>query len=136
MLMSTNDALIIVIDDVAMAAEFIQQCLFFAGFKNVRAYTSPYTAIREIEAGLSPALCITDYEMPGMNGLEFIERLRIISPATRRLIATGNAEVVIRKTQKYLVLDKGDPAFLKKLGDAAAAALKQYCSRDAQQSRR
>ncbi|MBE7200853.1 MAG: response regulator [Parafilimonas terrae] len=40
------------------------------------------SALAQIKAGLSPALIITDYHMPGMHGVQLIEELRKL-PQTR-----------------------------------------------------
>ncbi|HWB61303.1 MAG TPA: response regulator [Chthoniobacteraceae bacterium] len=36
------------------------------------------------------AAVVTDYEMPGMNGLELGDRLRALAPGLKMLLATGN----------------------------------------------
>lgn len=36
---------------------------------------------------------VSDYDMPGMNGLDFLQRVRITWPSVRRILLTGRADV-------------------------------------------
>lgn len=49
----------------------------------VKQYISATDAIREIQAGLTPDLIITDMNMPVMNGFEFLQLLRKHGPTAR-----------------------------------------------------
>ena len=48
-------------------------------------------ALRMLEAD-PPDLLLTDYSMPGMNGLELAERARAFTPDLRVLIVSGYAD--------------------------------------------
>jgi len=39
------------------------------------------------------AVVVSDYQMPGMNGAEFLAKARIVAPATVRMLLTGQASV-------------------------------------------
>lgn len=39
------------------------------------------------------AIVISDYQMPRMNGIEFLERVRVAAPDTVRVMLTGNADL-------------------------------------------
>jgi CheY-like chemotaxis protein len=57
-------------------------------------FNSPQAALAAFEAAPENfALVITDFEMPGMNGVELCHRLREISPAAKILLATGSGNV-------------------------------------------
>lgn len=52
----------------------------------------------DAEAGLKifesfqPAVVISDFRMPGMNGVEFLARVKEIAPGTQRIMLTGQAD--------------------------------------------
>ena len=57
-------------------------------------FNSPQAALAAFEAAPENfELVITDFEMPGMNGVELCHRLRAISPAAKILLATGSGMV-------------------------------------------
>src|SRR5271170_5994387 len=54
-------------------------------------FNSPQDALAAFEAAPENfELVITDFEMPGMNGVELCRRLRAISPSAKILLATGS----------------------------------------------
>jgi CheY-like chemotaxis protein len=65
----------------------------FSGSEIV-CFNSPQAALAAFEAAPENfELVITDYEMPGMNGLELCRRLRAISPSAKIILATGSGLV-------------------------------------------
>jgi len=54
-------------------------------------FNSPQAALAAFETAPEYfELVITDYEMPGMNGMELCRRIRSISPTTKILLETGS----------------------------------------------
>jgi DNA-binding NtrC family response regulator len=53
------------------------------------------SALFLIREGVNVDLIITDYRMPGMNGVEFIRQLRSILPSVPVLMLTGDTTVKI-----------------------------------------
>jgi len=57
----------------------------------IECFSSPQAALAAFEAAPeSFELVITEFEMPGMNGVELCRRLRAISPAAKIMLATGS----------------------------------------------
>lgn len=60
----------------------------------IECFNSPIAALAAFEAAPeSFELVITDFEMPGMTGVEFCHRLLAIAPATKIFLATGSGLV-------------------------------------------
>ncbi|MBA4395569.1 MAG: histidine kinase, partial [Desulfobacca sp.] len=75
------------------------------------------------------AVVVSDFKMPGMNGIEFLSRVRELAPDTVRIMLTGFAEIqavieAINEGNVYRFLTKPCPAdlMIKALNDG----LKQY----------
>lgn len=73
------------------------------------------TASEALDAllGMNPDLVLTDLSLPGMSGIELIERLRILKPHQRMLMLSGRAESAYAEqalaagAKGYIL--KGDP---------------------------
>jgi len=87
-------ATILLIDDNAIQAATRQTILRRAGYF-VIAVLSPERALEQFRENEYPApvdLIITDHIMPGMNGTEFITRVREFAPDVPVLVISGMAE--------------------------------------------
>jgi len=57
----------------------------------IERYTTPQAALAAFQSSPeSYELVITDFEMPGMDGVELCRRLRALSPAQKIILATGS----------------------------------------------
>lgn len=87
-------ATILLIDDNAVQAATRQTILKRAGYYVIAAL-SPERALEQFRNGEFPApidLIITDHIMPGMNGDEFVRKLREFAPDVPVLVISGLAE--------------------------------------------
>jgi len=119
-------ALVFVVDDDPVTGEAIAAALAREGHE-LRVFSAPgdvLAAAREAE----PAVAITDFAMPGMNGLELIRALRELSPDTTFLVVSGQATVedavALMKEGVVDVLVK--PPRARALRRALALALRQH----------
>lgn len=110
--MALRDQLhVMVVDDMSTSRGLILQALDAFGVRNVRDASDGQTALAELTQ--RPAhLVVSDYNMPGMNGLEFLHALR--SSATLKkigfILITGKADRQIIDTGKRLGMNN----FIKK----------------------
>jgi CheY-like chemotaxis protein len=90
--METNSDRIIIIDAVPVEACIIEDVLLEAGFKNVRTYSDPLVALKDIGQHIKPAIVITDYHMPEMNGFDLAQKVLQRSEKTAIILISGDHE--------------------------------------------
>jgi CheY-like chemotaxis protein len=95
----------------------------------VETATSPFDALALIANHGPYAVVVSDYRMPGMTGVELLERIRAIDASTVRVILTGNADVstaieAVNCGAVFRFLTKPCPP--KALTSAIAASLRQH----------
>ncbi len=95
----------------------------------VRTALGPHVGLREIRENGPFAVVVADMNMPLMNGVEFLKKVREIAPDTVRMMLTGNSDI---KTAVDAVNDGCVFRFLTKpcpsklMGDSLVAAIKQH----------
>lgn len=87
------------------------------------------TGMRIISSGETFAVVISDLRMPGMDGIEFLSRIRAITPNTVRIMLTGNADLqaaadAVNQGNIFRFLTK--PCTTETLAQAMQAGLEQY----------
>ena len=91
---------ILVVDDEPAMRSFIADALRASGYDVIVA-ASGRDALSAVYADtLTPALLLTDIEMPGMNGIELAARLRADRPATRVVLMTGREASAARARER------------------------------------
>ena len=83
----SNESIICVLDDNTSVLRATCRLLISDGFK-VEPFDDPETFIRYAESH-SVSVAVVDMVMPEMNGLEVLNQLRLVSPATRVIILTS-----------------------------------------------
>jgi DNA-binding NtrC family response regulator len=100
---------IIVVDDDQDFLESIQRGLIVSGFKNLSLYRDPVEAAKLIEKGKAFDIALIDITMPGINGVELLEIIKMSHPHTEciMLTAVNDASVIVNCMKKgaydYLV---------------------------------
>jgi signal transduction histidine kinase/CheY-like chemotaxis protein len=97
-------ATILLVDDEELVRMGTAEMLLEIGYKVVEA-TSGAEALRLLRTCEQPDLLITDYLMPGMNGVELIEAARRLAPELEVMLITG-----------YSTIAEGPGALLPRLG--------------------
>ena len=109
--------IVVLVDDEFSYIDLLQQLLGEHLDRPVHGFTKPSDALRGLPK-LNVGLIITDFQMPDMNGLQFIAAVQKINPAIpcimitaynmtftdRELAAVPSLKVVIRKPFKWTVL--------------------------------
>src|SRR5512136_1062393 len=118
---------ILIVDDESKVAFFLQESLesLAGNYQVVRADTGE-SALAEM--GRAPFdIVITDLRMPGMNGLELMQRVRDRFPQTRTILITAygsdDVETETRRLQAYRYFTK--PFHIEDLITAVQEALRE-----------
>jgi len=97
-------AKVLVVDDEPEAVELLTEFLSSKGYEVLTA-TSGEEALRRVKED-RPHLVLLDIQMPKMNGLEVLRRIREIDPEMGVIMATGvNEEDVGRKALELGAFD-------------------------------
>jgi len=83
---------IMVVDDDAISAQHLS-LLFSDRGLHVRTFTNPLQALDALRGGARSDLIVTDYRMPEMDGLSFVEALRNIRPDVPIILTTAHGSV-------------------------------------------
>jgi CheY-like chemotaxis protein len=118
---------VLLVDDEATVRSTLAAYLEDEGFEVVEA-ASGEQAIRIVEDGLRPAVCIMDMRLPGMDGHAAILELHALAPDLRFVIHTGSLSYAL--TDDLHAIDIGEDAVFRKplrdmkiLADAVRARL-------------
>ena len=112
-MLKTHSDCIVIIDDQPALAEVLEQILIDNGFTNVIAFTNPLEAFQTIRAALEPAFIITDFDMPGINGVDLLCRIEEFFPEIEGIVITGHEEQASTLTRKYHVIAKENDCYEK-----------------------
>lgn len=110
---SPEELTVAVVDDDARIGWTVATILKGVGFA-VRTYTDPERCLAELSAAPVDIL-ITDLQMPGMDGLDLLARVKAAQPQTEVVMLTGEAD----KSVAIQALKAGAYDFFEKPVDAA-----------------
>jgi response regulator RpfG family c-di-GMP phosphodiesterase len=96
---------------------------------NLETATSGADGVQAVRDGGPFALVVSDMQMPNMNGVEFLSRVRELSPNTVRIMLTGNANLdvaidAVNDGNIFRFLNK--PVETEVLYQTAIEGIKQY----------
>lgn len=83
---------ILLVDDEQVFLKSLERGLLLSGFRNIRAESDPLKAAALIQQGEPVDLALIDITMPGMTGVELLERIRGSSPTTECIMVTAADE--------------------------------------------
>ena len=94
-----TELLIYVVDDTPELGEMLQLFLSRAGY-NTKVFNDPLKALAALESSTAkPDLLVSDFRMPGINGLELIHRCKLMHP--RLKIISASAHMIHEEIEKY-----------------------------------
>ena len=99
---------ILLVDDDPDVLSYLEDTLSFFGY-NVVAKTDAEPALSVIRQGTAIDLVVTDYTMPGMDGVTFLTEVRNLVPSVPVVVLSGNDS--IESHLRSLNLDSFDYLF-------------------------
>lgn len=101
----------------------LQQVLY------VHTAQGPHVGLRDLQQRGPFAVVVADMNMPLMNGVEFLKKVRELAPDTVRMMLTGNMDIkvameAVNDGNVFRFLTKPCPS--KLMGEALLAGIKQY----------
>jgi signal transduction histidine kinase/CheY-like chemotaxis protein len=85
-------ATILLVDDEELVRVATSEMLCDLGYEVLQA-SSAAEAIGVLRGGQQPDLLVTDYLMPGMNGVELVNHVRTLRPDMKTLLITGYSNI-------------------------------------------
>jgi signal transduction histidine kinase len=113
---------VLVVDDDPLVLTYASAFLESAGLTALHA-ASGQEALDMLRNGVSVDLLITDYAMPGMNGMQLIAEFQRLLPGLPVLLATGYAELADPVPENVARLEKpyGGPGLMRAIARAVAS---------------
>ncbi len=84
-------ASVLVVEDDRVSRRILTQLLKLSGYPTESA-ASAEDALRSLETHPAPRIALVDLDLPGMNGMELIDRLRALDPSTIPVLVTATGE--------------------------------------------
>ena len=113
---SANGKTFLLIDDEPMVTDICEMMLKNLGHEVIKAYSGS-EGLELYEANRNRIdLIISDFNMPGMNGQEVVDKLRIINQSVKVLLSSGGLSV----THEEDAIGRGFNGFLQKPYSLAA----------------
>src|SRR5918994_6408508 len=87
--MALNNESIMIVDDEIEITTFMKLSLQKCGF-NVDSFTDPFLALEHLQINIKDyMIVISDIRMPGLNGFEFVRKIREVKPKIKVLLMTA-----------------------------------------------
>lgn len=118
---------VLIVDDEEPVTRALKRQLDLEGYQVLSAHSAVQGL--ELLAQNRVAVVVTDYRMPGMNGAQFLERVRELHPDTVRLVLSGHADLAavsaaVNQGGIFKILQK--PWQEEELKELVAAAFQQH----------
>jgi adenylate cyclase len=84
-------ACVLLVDDDQLDLSTLRMLLEISGGFRVLEFADPLQAILELERTLVD-IVISDYMMPGINGIDLLKKARALQPQAMRILLTGHAD--------------------------------------------
>lgn len=88
---TSQKASVLIVDDEEMVITSVRAYLLLETEFDVHGFTEPEQAVKHLEN--NPVdICVSDYLMPRMSGIQFLTKAREMQPEASRVLLTGHAD--------------------------------------------
>ncbi len=106
---------IVVVDDKILITDLFESFIQLSELDiNLNTFNDPYQALEYIKNGNEIDILITDYKMPGINGIELLDASK--SSTTRVLISGYVSSVAVEKLAELNAIFFEKPVPMKEVG--------------------
>ncbi|MCL5959502.1 MAG: response regulator [Chloroflexi bacterium] len=127
--MASEQQTVLIVDDEQNILSSFRRLLRKEGYEVITMSSGPEALSLLKENAMAPSVIVSDYRMPGMNGVEFLSHVRTLCPDTIRIILSGYADAdmihaAINEGQIYRFIAK--PWDDEEVRTVLRSAVKQY----------
>jgi DNA-binding NtrC family response regulator len=102
----SNPKKILIVDDTQSISFVLEELLRDEGYNNIDVYDNANDALENIKDKKNkPDVIITDYSMPGMNGIELLEKVNPEQNNIKAIVMTADPKG-IKCEKKYTIVEK------------------------------
>ena len=111
--MSNNSRIVVIVDDDLEITLLFREALKDISRVKIFTFTDPVLALEHFQINeYAYVLVISDFKMPGLNGMEFLKKIKALNPFVRTILMTAFEveDKIFREYTKNKIID----AFLQK----------------------
>jgi two-component system cell cycle response regulator CpdR len=110
---SNNNRMVVIVDDDLEITLLFREALKGISRVKIFTFTDPVLALEHFQVNeYAYVLVISDFKMPGLNGMEFLKKIKALNPFVRTILMTAFEieDKIFRDYTKNKIID----AFLQK----------------------
>ena len=110
---SNNNRIVVIVDDDLEITLLFREALKDISRVKIFTFTDPVLALEHFQVNeYAHVLVISDFKMPGLNGMEFLKKIKALNPFVRTILMTAFEieDKIFREYTKNKIID----AFLQK----------------------
>ena len=107
--MSNNNRIVVIVDDDLEITLLFREALKDISRVKIFTFTDPVLALEHFQVNeYAYVLVISDFKMPGLNGMEFLKKIKALNPFVRTILMTAFEVVdkIFRDYTKNKIIDE------------------------------
>ena len=107
--MSNNNRIVVIVDDDLEITLLFREALKDISRVKIFTFTDPVLALEHFQINeYAYVLVISDFKMPGLNGMEFLKKIKALNPFVRTILMTAFEVVdkIFRDYAKNKIIDE------------------------------
>ena len=107
--MSNNNRIVVIVDDDLEITLLFREALKDISRVKIFTFTDPVLALEHFQINeYAYVLVISDFKMPGLNGMEFLKKIKALNPFVRTILMTAFEveDKIFRDYTKNKIIDE------------------------------